>query len=102
MKHIEKRVIDDPRNNIATRQLAIKHAKRMRNGARTSKEKRDIDEIINRLEMEIQAIMDKVNETPDTDPDKQNETPQKPKKTPEEVKAILDRLNKIQEQFDNL
>lgn len=99
MRRIEKRVVDDPRNNIATRQLAIKQAKRMRNGAKTGKEKRDIDEIITRLENEIQAIMDKVNETPDKDTDKQSKTPHKQDKTPEEVKAILDRLNEIQKKF---
>lgn len=92
MKRIEKRVIDDPRNNIATRQLAIKQAKRMRNGAKTSKEKRDIEELISRLEAEIQAILDK-------DTDKQSKTPQKQDKTPEEVQAILDRLNEIQKKF---
>lgn len=99
MKRIEKRVVDDPRNNIATRQLAIKQAKRMRNGAKTNKEKRDIEELINRLENEIQAILDKQNETPDKDTDKQSKTPRKQDKTPEEVKAILDRLNEIQKKF---
>lgn len=99
MRQIEKRVIDDPRNNIATRQLAIKQAKRMRNGAKTSKEKRDIEDLINRLEAEIQAILDKQDETPDKDTDKQSKTPHKQDKTPEEVKAILDRLNEIQKKF---
>ena len=98
MKNIEKRVVDDPQNNIATRRLAIKQVKKMRNSSRSSKEKKSIDELLDRLEAEIQAIMDKQaleNEKPNDG--KEPET--KPTKTQEEIKAIMDRLNKWSERF---
>ena len=96
MRQIEKRVVDDPMNNISTRKMAIKQVKKMRNGSRSMNEKRSLDKLIDRLEAEIQAIIDKQNGVSD----KEESTPKKTnEKTPEEVKAILDRLNKIQEQF---
>ena len=98
MKNIEKRVVDDPQNNIATRQLAIKQVKKMRNSSRSSKEKKSIDELLDRLEAEIQAIMDKqALEVQKPKDDKEPET--KPTKTQEEIKAIMDRLNKWSERF---
>ena len=103
MRPIEKRVIDDPMNNIATRKLAIKQAKKMRNGSRSKSEKRDIDKLIERLEKEIQEIIDKQKGVTNEEPKQKEPVTQKEKqKTPEEVKAILDRLNKIQEKFNSL
>ena len=96
MRQIEKRVVDDPMNNIATRKMAIKQVKKMRNGSKSMNEKRSLDKLIDRLEAEIQAIIDKQN----GETDKEESTPKKAnEKTPEEVQAILDRLNKIQEKF---
>lgn len=103
MKQIEKRVVDDPKNNIATRQLALKQARKMRNGARSKTEKRNIDKWIDRLEKEIQAIIDNqklANE--DEKAPKESQTPNEKQKTPEEIKAIMERLNKIQEMFNSL
>ena len=97
MRPIEKRVVDDPRNNIATRELAIKQVKKMRNGARSSQEKRDLNKLIDRLESEIQAIL--ANEDAETP---EQTKPKKTEKTPEEIKAIMDRLNKMQEKFNKL
>lgn len=99
MRPIEKRVVDDPRNNIATRELAIKQVKKMRNGARSSQEKRDLNKLIDRLESEIQAILEKANEDAETP---EQTKPKKTEKTPEEIKAIMDRLNKMQEKFNKL
>lgn len=99
MRQIEKRVIDDPQNNIKTRQMAIKQAKRMRNGAKTDKERRDIGKLIERLEAEIQAIIDKQNGATDDKENTVKDDPKKKVKTTEEVQAILDRLNEIQKKF---
>ena len=82
MRQIEKRIIDDPMNNIATRELAITQAKKWRKAAKTAKEKRDLDGTISRLEGEVRAIKEKKN-------------------LGEQKQALLHRLAKIQKDFND-
>lgn len=82
MRAIEKRIIDDPINNIATRELAINQAKKWRKAAKTAKEKRDLDSTISRLEGEVRAIEEKKN-------------------LAEQKQALLHRLDKIQKDFND-
>ena len=81
MRQIEKRVMDDPQNNIATREMAIKQVKKWRKTAKTAKEKRELDNTITRLEGEVRAIKEK-------------------KSKAEEKQAILQRLQKLQNDFN--
>ena len=82
MRQIEKRVIDDPMNNIATRELAITQAKKWRKAAKTAKEKRDLDGTISRLEGEVRAIREK-------------------KTKADEKQAILKRLAAVEKDFND-
>ena len=82
MRAIEKRVIDDPMNNIATRELAINQAKKWRKAAKTAKEKRDLDSTISRLEGEVRAIREK-------------------KTKADEKQAILKRLAAVEKDFND-
>lgn len=82
MRQIEKRVIDDPMNNIATRELAINQAKKWRKAAKTAKEKRDLDSTISRLEGEVRAIGEK-------------------KTKADEKQAILKRLAAVEKDFND-
>ena len=82
MRAIEKRVIDDPMNNIATRELAITQAKKWRKAAKTAKEKRDLDGTISRLEGEVRAIREK-------------------KTKADEKQAILKRLAAVEKDFND-
>lgn len=81
MRPIEKRIVDDPLNNIATRQLAINQAKKWRKTAKTAKERKEIDGTISRLEGEIRAIREKKN-------------------VADEKMAIIKRLQAIQDDFN--
>lgn len=83
MKQIEKRVMDDPKNNIATREQAIRAAKRLRNGAKSKQERQQIDKLLDRLNAEIRYFKEK------------GETPKK------DVAAIMARLDKWQEEINN-
>ena len=83
MKEIEKRVIDDPQNNIRTREQAIRAAKRMRNGAKSKQERKQIDKLLDRLNAEIRYIKEK------------GETPTK------DVAAIMARLNEWEQKIKN-
>ena len=80
---IEKRIVDNPDNNIATRELAIKQARKWRKTAKTAKEKRDLDKTIARLEGEIRGIKEKKN-------------------LAQEKQEILARLDAWQQKFDSM
>lgn len=82
MRQIEKRIIDDPMNNIATRELAITQVKKWRKAAKTAKEKRDLDNIISRIEGHVRAIKEKKN-------------------LAKQKQALLQRLDKIQKDFND-
>lgn len=80
---IEKRIVDNPDNNIATRELAIKQARKWRKTAKSAKEKRDLDKTIARLEGEIRSIKEKKN-------------------LAQEKQEILARLDAWQQKFNSL